>query len=359
MVSPPESEEDEDNSNSRDVFHTPPEDSAAQSSNEVRPTVDVDGCDLGRRSPDGGGETVAIGIGSSDTNCAGGTVDLSRDSDLGFSEVQLTQRENAYLDLNRSPVQVLETKSTRARVLTRELSLEDGLGESPLKKLKVSVQNLEESDEELEPERASSANHSSDSNENLENDGEDAKSGEQSSAKRKLEYTDDDDSTEVVELGTEPNYGVLNPRNGESNGTNETNGEQSNGKEKTSSQEFVDTVRNNRTSATQETAAVEHEQLLPGRRMLPNSLLRWSGNAASGDSEEVTMLDVLRLSKEDCDDDISSFSILEVCKRRGMTFPRPVWWPEEGTGFRDGDDLGTENFGRIRRRRVGRLMVRE
>lgn len=320
MVSLPETEEGDDNSHSLEVFHTPPEESAAQSSNELRPTVDsVDGGDVCCRSPDGGGETVVVGVGSSEVDGAG-TVDLSRDSDLGFLEVQLTQRENVYSDLNRSPVEVPVTESKGARVLRRELSLDDSLGKSPLKKLKISEQNVEESDEELDPERATPPNHGSAL----------AKSGEQSSAKRKLEFTENDNSTEVIELGTEPDKDVFEMRNAASNGINGGN-------------------------ALQETA-----QLPPAcRRRLPSSLLGQAEN--DGDKgnreEEVTMLDVLRLSKDDSDDGFSSCGLLEICRRRGLTFPRPAWWPEDGTDFGGSDDLGTENYGRIRRRRGGRLMV--
>ncbi|GMN34045.1 hypothetical protein TIFTF001_041994 [Ficus carica] len=319
MVSLPETEEGDDNSHSLEVFHTPPEESAAQSSNELRPTVDaVDGGDVCCRSPDGGGEPVVVGVGSSEADGAG-TVDLSRDSDLGFLEVQLTQRENVYSDLNRSPVEVPVTESKGARVLRRELSLDDGLGKSPLKKLKISEQNLEECDEELDPERATPPNHGSAL----------AKSGEQSSAKRKLEFTENDNSTEVIELGTEPDKDVLEMRNDASNGINGGND-------------------------LRETA-----QLPPACRRLPSSLLGQAEN--DGDKgnreEEVTMLDVLKLSKDDSDDGISSCGLLEICRRRGMTFRQPVWWPEEGTDFGGSDDLGTENYERIRRRRGGRLIV--
>ncbi|PON97865.1 hypothetical protein TorRG33x02_064550 [Trema orientale] len=334
MVSPPDSEEeggeDNDNSNSHDVFHTPPEESAPGSSNELQPPRDADGHRGDGRileaAEGGGGETAAVEVGFWEAGGTG-TVDLSRDSDLGFSEVELAQRVEPDWDPNRSGLDDSGTQLEGVRVLRRELSLQDGLGESPLKKLKVSGRNSEKADEESESERDTPRSNGSDSNENL------GINGEESSAKRKLDFTENDGATEVVEMESEANDSVLGLGNGEIN----------NSKDKLSAKEFLETMemlqRRDSSGETQETA-VEIERSPPPRRRLPDSITGQSEKAAAAAAEEkgrreLTLLDVLKLIGEDCDGDQcnSSCSFLEMAKRRGMSFPRP----EPRTNFGEDD----------------------
>ncbi|KAK9984796.1 hypothetical protein SO802_034321 [Lithocarpus litseifolius] len=60
--------------------------------------------------------------------------------------------------------------------------------------------------------------------------------------------------------------------------------------------------------------------------------------------KEVTILDVLKMLKQRCDDeeakddDLKSVSVLEICMLRGVTFPRPCWWPEKGFEVFDDED---------------------
>ena len=319
MVSPPETEEeDNDNSNSHEVFHTPPEEgSVAGSSNELQPprNSDCHGGDCRNlEATDGGGcgETVAGGVGFAEASGMG-TVDLSRDSDLGFSEVELGQRVEPDLGLNRSRLEDSRTELEEFRVSRRELGLEDGLEESQLKKLKISEQ-------ELESERESPQSDCSDLIENHEING----------AKRKLEFTENDEATEVVELEKEANDSVLVSGNGE----------RINDKDKLSAKEFIETMamlgRDDIASETEE-AVIENEQS-PPRRRLPSSIIGEPENARKDRVRtELTLLDVLKLIGEDRGDDTLSCSFLEMAKRRGMTFPRPVSWPDPGTNFGEDD----------------------
>ena len=59
--------------------------------------------------------------------------------------------------------------------------------------------------------------------------------------------------------------------------------------------------------------------------------------------KEVTILDVLKMLKqryddEEKDDGLKSVSVSEICMRRGVTFPRPCWWPEKGFEVFDDED---------------------
>ncbi|KAM4085538.1 hypothetical protein ACJW30_10G035500 [Castanea mollissima] len=59
--------------------------------------------------------------------------------------------------------------------------------------------------------------------------------------------------------------------------------------------------------------------------------------------KEVTILDVLKMLKQRCDDGekddgLKGVSVLEICMRRGVTFPRPCWWPKKGFEVFDDED---------------------
>ncbi|KAF4404218.1 hypothetical protein G4B88_014674 [Cannabis sativa] len=197
MVSLTDSQEEENtHSNSHEVFHTPPEESAAGSSNEIQPLKDVVETHAGGdrqnlQGTDGGcSETAAIGVGGSSEGYE--TVDLSRDSELGFLEVELAQRVQPPFDLNRLPLEVSGNGLEVFKVLTREPSLKDGLGESPMKKLKISEENRDKSGDELESERDTPESDGSDSTE----DGE--INGGESSGKRKLKFSQNDEVNDIV-----------------------------------------------------------------------------------------------------------------------------------------------------------------
>lgn len=65
-----------------------------------------------------------------------------------------------------------------------------------------------------------------------------------------------------------------------------------------------------------------------------------------GERVEISILNVLKILKEECDDEdesLKNVSILEICKQRGVTFPRPRWLPEDGCEVvEDRDDGGGE-----------------
>lgn len=86
-------------------------------------------------------------------------------------------------------------------------------------------------------------------------------------------------------------------------------------------------------------------------RVLPASMAREEKRAEGVKNnrgvigKEVTILDVLKMLKQRCDeeeeerdDGLKSVSILEFYKRRGLTFPRPCWWPEKGFEVVDDED---------------------
>ncbi|KAK7850728.1 hypothetical protein CFP56_043823 [Quercus suber] len=58
--------------------------------------------------------------------------------------------------------------------------------------------------------------------------------------------------------------------------------------------------------------------------------------------KEVTILDVLKMLKQRYDEEEEEkndgVSVLEICMRRGVTFPRLCWWPEKGFEVFDDED---------------------
>ncbi|KAL5551351.1 hypothetical protein UlMin_001527 [Ulmus minor] len=378
MVSPPESAEVDHNSTSGDVFHTPPEEAALPSSGEMQPMMTVRDRE-DEEAVVGSGGTVAV---SSGCTATGGTqtVDLSRDSDLGFSEVELTQRAGAGLGANVSQDRVLrrglsseegldeppwkkskiseqnseelivDLESQRATPFNQrtELNSEKGVEESPLKKSSISDQNSEELAVDLESQRATPFNQRAELQETVGiNENPARSSGERSAMINQLE-TEAEANGGNSDLGN----GDKDLEEGPSNRTIRKANEQGSDKEKITAREFMESIavlHNASSGKTQETVeqktAKEHDEQ-PQRRVLPNSILGQSKNLAGGDDHrEVTLLDVLKLLKEDSDDCIPSGSLLEICKRRGMTFPRPKWWPENGANWGD-EGFETGNFGR-------------
>lgn len=281
MVSPPESSEvDEAHNNraSQDVFQTPPEYSYPPTSEGKTPLLEVNTSDDDppyEDVGDGRGVIVAFGEGT-------GAVDLGGDTDLGFAEAAAVE----------------------FRVLRRELSPEGGLLEPPLKKLKDSEQNLGK----FEP--------SCSSTESLEIDGCDESSGEEGSEERKLDSSDNESESAVEET-------------------------QSNSDEKDSVVEMEDGGEEC-LGDVMSTPNVTIEELRridsPWQgRALPRSIMQPGSSAMDGEDtvqNEVAILDVLKLLKDkydgDGDDVVDNGSFWEISKSRGMTFPRPLWWPEGG-----------------------------
>ncbi|GLT41529.1 hypothetical protein SLA2020_155860 [Shorea laevis] len=125
MVSPPESADNE-NMHLEDLFHTPPEGSLSAGHGEDHTTID------GGRYAEG--DTVPV-----DTDCVDDmtAVDLGRDTDLVFSEVEVepTQRMDIHSDQNVA----FQSEPDEARVSKSKFSTaKQSLGESPFKRLKNS-----------------------------------------------------------------------------------------------------------------------------------------------------------------------------------------------------------------------------
>jgi hypothetical protein len=246
MVSLPES------SSAHDVFQTPPEGSVLQSSEEQWSMAFDHPYD---RAVDGPRDAV----------------DLGKDSDLGFSEVELAQRVN-------------DDSVSECRMRT-ESSLEEGLADSLSKKSNLSEQQMASEAPEACVVALTDTNTEnfgvkldSESRRNFEISEETAVEANSddvevfSSAKRKLDYF----QSESKESGED-----------------DLEGEQPVGK---------------------------------GAERVP-----------------ISILNVLKILKEGCDDEdesLKNVSILEICKQRGVTFPRPRWWPEGGFEAVDDRDDG-------------------
>lgn len=291
MVSPPESSEEKDDSNPHDVFQTPTEGSLLASSEEQQQPMAVDG----PRHSDA--EALA--------GCTDGSeaVDLGKDSDLGFSEVELAQRvydEDSVCE------------SEKLGLLRRESSLKESLAESPSKKLKILDPNL--ASEAPEPCTGALSDSDPEIHQNTEiiedseveaNDEEIKVCGE-SSAKRKLAFPYGD--TEIVQSESEEDW--------EETEEGEVNHEKAN--------------------------ASKIYRVLPVSMHVPaeNRAERVDNNGGLN-GKEVTILDVLKFLKDGCDeedDSLKSVSIFDMCKQQGMTFPQPCWWPEEGFEVVDDKD---------------------
>lgn len=123
-----------------------------------------------------------------------------------------------------------------------------------------------------------------------------------------------------------------------------TNGEnQCNYIEKSAEKELKESVENTQShhqGKLQEQIANAHQS---SSRVLPPSISGVKKNAAEERSDtsedhpiEVTLLKILKVLKGEQDNEsefddetLSKLSILEIVQRRGMTFPRPEWWPPE------------------------------
>lgn len=311
MVSPPESSEDnegDDNNTPKDndIFQTPPEGSPIASSNHHR-----DDCAVCVEE-----ETAGA--------CTEGdkAVDLGADTDLGFSEVELTQRFD-------SVNEVIYSESTEVTVLKRELAFSESLSESQLKKPKISDENLctqspnrclgesinslRKSVEKSICDKDGPYNYryiSPQSNQNSDASGE-------SSAKRKLEFLG-----EVLHSENEASHiseGFLYTiRNSDRSGCSNDNGKGSLNSGRKSIED-IDKYRYIGPS-DRNSSDMERTQAI---RALPVSICPPVEKDSGNDCGEITLLDVLRMLTRNCDYDCSleSKSILDVAKSRGLTFP--------------------------------------
>ncbi|TKY45680.1 hypothetical protein E2542_SST30312 [Spatholobus suberectus] len=275
MVSPPDSQDaGRDSGVPQDVFHTPPEESSLPSSDGQRPTTTagVDLCAVNHAVEADAGTQGFVNF------CDGAEfVDLGRDSELGFSEVQLVQEigvaECSCGVRGDGPSKIPDWRCDEFVDFERELS---DLDESPVKKSKrsehdlgVQLQRVEEGRENCEGKLVSE----SDGGVNL--------------------CESDKVAARTVE-GNKSSDGVVEA------------------------------------SGTREKSDVER-----GLRVLPSSMRGRLENAASemecGSSREknkCSVFDVLKVLSEDNDEDEDNLSLLEVARACGVTFPRPRWWPD-------------------------------
>ncbi|KAA8522169.1 hypothetical protein F0562_012842 [Nyssa sinensis] len=76
-----------------------------------------------------------------------------------------------------------------------------------------------------------------------------------------------------------------------------------------------------------------------GRRELPSTISGQAKNVGGESGQDTPsakhqllkdLLDALKMVAAELDDGSEDVDFLETAKRRGMTFPRPRWWPPEG-----------------------------
>lgn len=318
MVSPPESLEFRDNGTPQDVFQTPPEYSTMLSSEEQNPPVVVGNREHDRSDEaagDGGGETGVVDMEREDDTGLG-TVELGVDSGLGFLEIELTQRV-VHAESNEGPRRNVPGSES----LEFEVS-EEGFHESLSKKSNTSNRNSAKSTQESE------YNHGSDSGQNHESS--------ESQANRKLEFQPE----------IEANDGITNE------GVGEVNELQSNGQEKVSAREFMETMEMLQDVSTGDMLETVDEHEHCHRRVLPSSIcghaetenentakrVQFGGLSSEEEHRKFTILDALKILENVSNESVPTDSFLEICKRRGVTFPRPSWWPNRGFKVDEDDD---------------------
>lgn len=318
MITPPDSmsENDENDNNTlkdNEIFQTPPENTLTASSDDHRDN-----------------QTVAIED-ETEGGCTEGekTVNLGADTDLGFTEVELTQRSG-------SVNEVIQSELNKIRVLKRELASSERLIESLKKKSKISdnnfhlespkqclgesVEKIMKSLEKLNSIKDSVYNHgykSPHSNQRSEASGD-------NSSKRKLDFSTENLGleTEATDRGLRLSKGLEHCiRNGEGCRSvgNNGNGERTS----ISGQKRKEDIDNYRYTGPSVHNSGEMGRRTRAIRTLPVSICGKGEMDARNDSKEITLLDVLRMLARNCDYDhsLENKSILDVAKSRGMTFP--------------------------------------
>ncbi|KAK3225005.1 hypothetical protein Dsin_004867 [Dipteronia sinensis] len=306
MVSPPDSSAAEDvnydsTPDCTDIFQTLPEGSFLPSSDDHR-----------NNRTDFVEEEAAGGCTEEEK-----TVDLGADTDLRFSEVELTQR----LDCEN---EVIDCESDTIRDLKRDLVTKECLRDSQLKKhknlgMESPIQHLGaelgESRNQSNSNRVSPYNCGSKSLRNEEN----SETFGESFTKRKLHF-----STEVLELEMEATDGVLGFSEGLENimrsyeGYNNGDGEKIT-KLRRKRLEDLDQYRFAGPSAD---SLPEMMRRTKRMRKLPDSVCGQELDSGKN-QRELSLLDVLRMlaEKRGYDRSLENKSILDVAKSRGMTFP--------------------------------------
>uniref|UniRef100_A0A5B7B7M1 Uncharacterized protein n=1 Tax=Davidia involucrata TaxID=16924 RepID=A0A5B7B7M1_DAVIN len=311
MVSLPDSSKND--SSPHEDFQTPPEDSLLASSEEQRTTTAVEalaGQKINAVSDHNDSEAMAV------DNCCTGTektVDLGKDSDnLGFSGEKLTQVIGAGVAVSGADCsrgvdavrvsEVSEDELTKCSVKRRELN--EGVSfESQSKKLKLSEKNSG-----LESPNVCLGNNEpviveTTGTEVLESEFEEIGEG--------LGFGEDrmNVDSQLQEKGASVRKNIKD----------------------LDKFKYVTSGGINRHS--------EKDKGVRGRRELPFSISgqtknvgRESGLGTSPAKHKLLkdLLDALKMVAKELDDGSEDVDFLETAKRRGMTFPRPRWWPPEG-----------------------------
>lgn len=347
IVSPPDSSEANDDSTPDDVFQTPPEGSVFPSSEEQGSMVVDRPNDPEADAPrDAEAHDDPVAVDGGRTDCTQ-TVNLGVDLDLGFSEVELTQRIDDDWEAYSSRGDVSELEWHKLELLRRELLFKI---ESPSKKSKIGEPNFDApdafvgavTDQNTENFQQSDLKVDCKSHENLEINQataveeycDDANVPEEASVKRELELPKRDSGTfrsESEESREDDNKMFQSESDersedsweeageGEGNGCGCSHGQpiETNGR--------LQYVRPCKLGET--VNAKERYCTLP----LAEKRAERLGNGDNG--KKVSILDVLKILREGCadrDDTLKDVSIFDICKQRGVFFSRPSWWREEG-----------------------------
>ncbi|XVF51850.1 hypothetical protein PTKIN_Ptkin04bG0217000 [Pterospermum kingtungense] len=283
MVTPPESPEEEEVPNHRcislhedqEIFHTPPESRSTSTSFDNCNDDRMIGCGF---DPEGGGGTEIVDADDADS---GRAVDLGRDTDLGFSEVEVDPSQR--IQANLSPDGTFRRESEEIRVSKRGVSPKEQLSaESPSKRLKSSdfelpteplgtpkVRNTNELLKSLNKWNLKKVGLSPGATEELElgnqqNHESNGEVGEGSVRKRRLDF-----SSEIVGSGTEERNIGLENNNGETSNRGKglnfsTEDIEGDAEEKTIERDRV------RYSGEKDSNPCEMEKKSEGKRALPS-----------------------------------------------------------------------------------------
>ncbi|KAK7330823.1 hypothetical protein VNO77_25027 [Canavalia gladiata] len=323
MVSPPESQDDIP----QDVFHTPPEESSLPSSDEQRreTIIGVDCCPVNHAVDV---ETGTQGFVDFFSYSDGSEfVDLGRDSELGFSEAQLTQQIDVVEGSRDRLGEIPNCQSDEFRVLERELP---DLGESPVKRSKhsehnlgfgsrgdclgVQLQNMEESNAENPYNFGEDLQH----RENVPNAENEENCCKETSMDKNLD-SGENFETQIVQLGMITSDGNVNL---------------------CESDKLTCTVEGNKSSdgAMEASGMPEKNDEEQGLRVLPSSIRgRLEKAGSESESEKVRektkfpvfyVLKVLLQNRHEVEDNDDNVSLFETAKLHGLNFPRPRWWPD-------------------------------
>ncbi|KAL6349507.1 hypothetical protein AAG906_034164 [Vitis piasezkii] len=334
MLSLPESTNDE--TTPQDEFQTPPEEVQPASSAEQRaPAFD--------RQHEVWVDDDKEGSVAADVSCTDGaaTVELGKDSDLGFSGPTSAVKVVAVSNVDGvGASEVSESGVEKCRVLLR--GSQEASAEPPSKKPNI----YEENSGNLNINSVSPGNCNTISPQN--NQGNEIMLIEDTLVKKKLCFPESEfeDTGGVSGLGEDPmktdSDVDVTKREGVENG--KSNGDVSEGD---ILQSIVgrDTIRKNIEDLEKFKyiiRSVRNGPPLPpllsevpqARRELPLSICGPVEDAArdsvTGNRQQVTVVDVLKILCGECDwnpEETEETDILEIAKRRGMTFPRPRWWP--------------------------------